>query len=193
MNNIFLGNDLIIVTGLPRSGTSLIMQILKRIGVPILYENSKVPDEHNPHGYYEYERVKEIPVSNNWEWLKDYRGYAVKIISPILISIPIDFPCRIIVTSRAIEEVIISQEKMIGTPKLSSEKEYLKSIYKKHMTILRKKIEKNPWVKTIEVNYNELIFYPYQNLEKLSSFLKIKINIEEVSKIIDPTLYRVRF
>lgn len=192
MNNTHSEDNLIIVTGLPRSGTSLVMQILCNIGVPILYDNLKPADEHNPYGYYECEKVRSIPTSKNWEWLKSYPGYAVKIISPILINIPIEFPCKVILITRKIEEVITSQERMVNNRKSKFEREYLKKIYLKHISLLKNKLKENPWVKMMEICFRELLYSPSPILQQLSLFLGVKINIEEVSKVIDPALYRVR-
>ncbi len=184
--------ELIIVTGLPRSGTSLMMQILQKVGVPILYDNSKAPDKHNPYGYYEYERVKSIPKSNDWEWLKNYAGYAVKIISPILINIPIKFSCKVILMLRNFEEIIASQEKVSGVEKSSNEKKHIVVLYGKHISLIKNKFQSSLYVKMIEVNYNELVSSPHFTLEELSNFLEIPIDIPNVAKVVDPNLYRTR-
>mgnify|MGYP001063076633 CR=1 FL=1 len=192
MSNNLDEKEIIIVTGLPRSGTSLIMQVLQKIGVPILYDNSKPPDEHNPLGYFEYEYVKEIPQTSNWKWLKEYQGFGIKIISPILINIPIDFPCKIILAVRNIDEVINSQEKMSGVRKSFYAKEHLKKVYTRHLRLLKEKLQCNKYVKMIEINYNELLSDPPNILKRLSSFLGKEINIAEVSNVIDYYLYRTR-
>lgn len=184
--------ELVIVTGLPRSGTSLMMQILQKVGVPLLYDNSKVPDEHNPYGYYECERVKNIPKSNDWEWLKNYAGYAVKIISPILVNIPIEFPCKMILMVRNLEEVIASQEKVSGREKTSYERKHFVVLYGKHISSIRNKFQSSSYVKMMEVNYNELISSPHLILERLSNFLEIPIDVPNIAKVVDSNLYRTK-
>src|SRR6185369_4839956 len=79
---------IIVVSGLPRSGTSLMMQMLHAGGVPIAADHLRAPDEHNPRGYFELEAVKTIHESRDLKWLEDVRGKAIKIVSFLLGWLP---------------------------------------------------------------------------------------------------------
>ena len=46
---------IIVVSGLPRSGTSMMMKMLEVGRQPILTDNLREADANNPNGYYEFE------------------------------------------------------------------------------------------------------------------------------------------
>src|SRR6478736_4419274 len=103
-----------VVSGLPRSGTSMMMQMLAAGGLPILTDNVRAPDESNPRGYLEYEAVKRLRTDHSW--LQQARGHAVKIIHLLLRELPIDgrFQYRVLFVERPIAEIIESQQIMVG-------------------------------------------------------------------------------
>ncbi len=111
-----LDEPVVVVTGLPRSGTSMTMQMLAAGGVSVLTDGLREADESNPHGYFEYEPVKNLlpeqPGSSGW--LTQARGKAVKIVLPLLAALPPGLPCRVILCRRDLEEVLDSQERMLA-------------------------------------------------------------------------------
>ncbi|HCL28864.1 MAG TPA: sulfotransferase family protein, partial [Candidatus Latescibacteria bacterium] len=102
---------MILVSGLPRSGTSMIMQMLEAGGVEILCDGERAADEDNPKGYYELEAVK--GTKDDPSWLDGARGKAVKLISQLLYDLPEGTPCKVIFLRREMGEILASQRKML--------------------------------------------------------------------------------
>ena len=102
--------DIIIVSGLPRSGTSLVMSMLLAGGIDIVSDNIRKPDIDNPKGYYEYEKVKTL--HKDATWLSEAKGKSIKIISHLLYSLPETLTYKIIFVNRDIQEILASQGKM---------------------------------------------------------------------------------
>ena len=102
-----MDNVITIVSGLPRSGTSMMMQILESGGMKVITDNIRKADEDNPHGYYEYERVKKI--KDDTGWLKETRGKAFKMISLLLYDLPSNENYKVIFMKRKMSEILASQ------------------------------------------------------------------------------------
>ena len=109
-----LEESLIVVTGLPRSGTSVLMQMLAAGGLDILSDGLRHADEDNPRGYLEFEPVKKLLKDSTW--LFEARGRAIKIVAPLLAALPAGLPCRVILSERDLDEVLDSQQRMLATP-----------------------------------------------------------------------------
>ncbi len=107
-----LSEEIIIVSGLPRSGTSLMMQMLDRGGIPVVTDQVRVADDDNPRGYYEFEAVKRTKQDSSW--LTGARGRAVKLVSSLLYDLPPTERYRVLFMQRELEEVLESQEKMLA-------------------------------------------------------------------------------
>ena len=105
------GSAVVVVSGLPRSGTSLMMQMLEAGGVPILTDGERACDADNPKGYYEYEPVKALQNGDS-DWLDKAEGKAVKVISFLLRHLPQKHRYRVVFMNRNLDEVLASQEKM---------------------------------------------------------------------------------
>src|SRR5438876_8248915 len=108
------GRPVVLVSGLPRSGTSMLMQMLEKGGMPIVTDKIRSPDEDNPKGYHEFERIKELDKTSDKSWLKNYRGQVIKTISFLLPYLPLDLNYRVVFMRRDIEEVLRSQHKMLA-------------------------------------------------------------------------------
>ena len=106
------GDDVIVVSGLPRSGTSMVMSMLKAADLPILSDHVRKADEDNPQGYFEFEKVKDLAEADDKSWLKDARGMAVKVISHLLKELPDENSYRIIFARRDLQEIVTSQNIM---------------------------------------------------------------------------------
>src|SRR5579864_3170002 len=106
-----MDSEIIIVSGLPRSGTSLMMQMLDCGGIAVVTDNIRTADTDNPRGYYEYEQVKKIKEDNSW--LPQTRGKAFKMVSQLLYELPATERYRIIFMQRDLDEMLLSQEKML--------------------------------------------------------------------------------
>ena len=106
-----MDQEIIVVSGLPRSGTSLMMQMLAAGGVEVVTDHVRTADTDNPRGYYEFELVKKI--KQDASWLPEARGKAVKMVSQLLYDLPAGEKYRIIFLERDLDEVLVSQEKML--------------------------------------------------------------------------------
>src|SRR5215510_8114285 len=106
-----MDSDIIVVSGLPRSGTSLMMQMLDSGGVEVVTDNIRAADTDNPRGYHEFEKVKRI--KHDASWLPGTRGKVFKMISQLLYDLPPGENYRIIFMDRDLDEVLRSQEKML--------------------------------------------------------------------------------
>ena len=113
--DIPLEDSVVIVSGLPRSGTSMMMQMLAQGALPMVTDNIRKADANNPRGYYEYEKVKSLNADN--QWLPEIQGQGVKIIAQLLPNLPNNVPYRIIFMERHLKEVIASQNKMLNQMK----------------------------------------------------------------------------
>ena len=122
-----LAECLVVVSGLPRSGTSMLMQMLAAAEYPILSDGLREADEDNPRGYLEYEPVKNLLKDNRW--LLEGRGKAIKIVAPLLSALPPGLPCRIILSQRNLDEVLDSQDRMLGSTATPERRKLLKDEY----------------------------------------------------------------
>ena len=177
-----------IVTGLPRSGTSLMMQIMERTSLPILSDGHREKDINNPEGYYELEAVKGI-VKNN-SFLKDAEGKVVKIVTPLPLFLDKTLNYRVLFMRRDIEEILRSQEKMLDKDQ-SSEREKFKTIYELHLKKTYTFFE-SIRIPFIDVWYKELINNTEVELNKIIDFLEIDANWQDIASAVNPSLYRNR-
>jgi len=186
-------NDIIVVTGLPRSGTSLMMQILQSMGIKLFIDKHRAPDQSNPKGYFEHELVKTIERNNFW--IKDAKGKAIKIVSPLLMYLPVNINYKIIFMNRLLDEIIQSQERMLserGKENNTINSEVLKQIFIKDLNLSRKWIAKQSQSKYLEISHSKLLENPKPELEKIKTFLDIPIDLRSTIKVIDKKLYQAK-
>src|SRR5438132_4925872 len=154
-----MSSEIIIVSGLPRSGTSLMMQMLDNGGVPVVTDNIRAADTDNPRGYYEFERVKKI--KQDASWLPATRGKAVKMVSQLLYDLPAGENYRVIFMERDLDEVLASQEKMLlrlGRP--AAPRDQMKRSFTLHLDKLDVWLVEQQHLKVLRVRYNDLIQGP---------------------------------
>jgi predicted AlkP superfamily phosphohydrolase/phosphomutase/tetratricopeptide (TPR) repeat protein len=106
-----LSDEAVIVSGLPRSGTSMLMQMLVAGGLTPLTDGLRQPDEDNPRGYFEFEPVKQM--TQDTSWIDQARGKVLKIVAPMIPNLPENLPCRVILIERNLNEILASQRQMI--------------------------------------------------------------------------------
>ena len=104
-------DPIVVVSGLPRSGTSMVMRIVEAGGLELIVDGKRRADQDNPKGYFEYEKVKELAKDDSW--LKDVHGKVVKIVSPLLYNLPLTYKYKLIFVKRHMEEILASQNKML--------------------------------------------------------------------------------
>lgn len=182
-----------IVSGLPRSGTSMMMKILEAGSMEIMTDNIRKADEDNPLGYYEFERVKKIKKDNLW--LKEAEGKVFKMVSMLLYDLPSNQNYKIIFMKRKMDEILASQRKMIernGQNKGGVSDEEMGRLFTKHLNTIAKWIEEQNNIEVLYVSYNDFIENPIEQAKMLNRFLNSKLNINEVEKVVDRSLYRNR-
>jgi hypothetical protein len=180
-----------IVSGLPRSGTSLMMQMLDGGGIPVVTDNVRARDEDNPRGYYEFEPVKKI--KSDASWLPATRGKAFKMVSQLLYDLPAGETYRVIFLERDLDEVLVSQEKMLarlGRP--AAPRADMKRAYALHLEQLHKWLARRPDVAVLLVAFGELVETPRGPAQRVSEFLGGRGEVAGMLKAVDPSLYRNR-
>ena len=182
-----------IVTGLPRSGTSLMMQILKAGGMNILTDNIRQPDINNPKGYYEYEKVKSLSSDNRW--IYEAEGKAVKVIVQLINYLPLDRKYSVILMERNPDEIILSQNKMIenlGSTKQNISTDILKNTFVNQYKKAEKYLSDNLCFNVFKLNYNELLSGRIAVIDALNEKLDLNLDVRRSNSVIDTTLYRNR-
>jgi hypothetical protein len=186
-----MNSEIIVVSGLPRSGTSLMMQMLDNGGVEVVTDNIRTADTDNPKGYYEYELVKKI--KQDISWLPATRGKAFKMVSQLLYDLPATEVYRIIFMERDMDEMLLSQEKMLqrlGRP--TAPRENMKHNYAIHLERLFEWLPRQRHLTILRVCYNDLVAHPRKHAERVSAFLAHTADIEGMVSTVDPSLYRNR-
>ena len=178
-----------IVSGLPRSGTSLMMKMLENGGLEIVKDDIRKPDENNPNGYYEFELVKTLP--DNTEWLENCKGKCVKILAELITLLPPEHEYKIVFMERDLYEIIESQNKMLKSyGKFDCiEKEKIFLILEEYKNYLFEILSKQNNVKVLYINYNDLL----QNADivnKINLFFDKSLNTANMKNAIDLKLYR---
>lgn len=188
-------NDTVtIVSGLPRSGTSMMMMMLEAGGVATLTDGIRVADEDNPKGYYEFERVKKI--KEDRAWLQDAKGKVVKMISQLLLDLPPEYSYKIIFMRRRMEEILASQKEMLirrGTHKQDGPgDDEMGKMLGMHVQQVLKKMDEMDNVALVEIDYNEMLKNASDNIPRINEFLGGDLNTQAMAAIIDKSLYRQR-
>jgi hypothetical protein len=191
------GNELfiIVVSGLPRSGTSMMMSALKAGGMPLLVDGIREADGNNPRGYYEYEPVKKLP-KGSVDWLKSAKGKAVKIISALIEYLPSNNHYKVIFMERDIEEILASQQRMLARRGVVEEKpasdEDMQKSYQAHLKQVKSYFVENNWLDVIYVSYNKVLKDPDGEFQRVAKFLENVVDPSAMSRVVDPELYRER-
>ncbi len=184
-----------IVSGLPRSGTSMMMMMIEAAGITPLIDGVRTADDDNPKGYYEFERVKKI--KDDTAWLEDAKGKVVKMISQLLLDLPDGYAYRIIFMRRAIGEILASQKQMLirrGTFKEGGGvgDDQMGEMLCKHVDVVLAKVAGMADAELIEVDYNALLTGETESIERINALLGGDLNTGAMAAVIDKSLYRQR-
>jgi len=186
--------SIVVVSGLPRSGTSLMMKMLEVGGIPPLTDKIRTADDDNPKGYYEYERTKKLK-EGDFAWLPEAEGRAVKVISALLSYLPPEYQYKVVFMQRALPEVLASQRKMLVNrdedPDRVSDEE-LARLFEKHLAEVTGWLAQQPNISTHYLSYNKLVADPAPHIQDLDRFLPGFLDISPMGMVIDPALYRQR-
>lgn len=194
LHKIKYGDPLIIVSGLPRSGTSMAMKMLDAAGLPLVIDNIREADTDNPKGYYEFERVKDLDKGQDNSWIRDHRGKGIKIISFLLRDLPHNCRYKVIFMRREISEILASQAKMEtnrGTEN-STEDQRMRKLYEDHLLQVRSMMRFRPNFEWLEVSYNQAVANPRDSASEINQFLGDPFKVEDMMGIVDQSLYRNR-
>jgi hypothetical protein len=180
---------IIVVSGLPRSGTSLMMQMLDRGGVETITDNLRAADTDNPRGYYEFERVKQI--KQDASWLPAARGKAFKMVSQLLYDLPATEVYRVIFMERDMAEMLTSQEKMLQRlNRPPSPRAQIAAAYALHLKRLHVWLGQQPHFKVLGVSYNDLVARPQEQADRINTFVGGTLVAADMVQAVDPLLHR---
>jgi hypothetical protein len=191
MSDGVAGQPIIIVSGLPRSGTSLMMQMLKAGGCEILSDGNRKADQDNPQGYWEYEPVKSLRRDNSW--LKLAEGKAVKVISALLPYLDPDLTYKIILMKRPLTEVIASQWKMLqrlGKSGDTASVENLEDLLARQLAQTDRWLQTQRHMAVLTVLYREAVLKPGNTARAVARMLGWPLDIAAMRDVVDPRLYR---
>jgi hypothetical protein len=183
------------VSGLPRSGTSMTMQMLEAGGMEILSDEIRAPDESNPVGYHELEKVKELDKAGDASWLGAAKGKAVKVISYLLPHLPDTLNYKVIFMHRDLDEIIASQNKMLvlrGEPQEGSD-ERTRELFEGHLWKANRLLARRSCFDAFEVSHRDVIDDPKEQANRINAFLGGGLDVEPMAAVVDERLYRNRW
>ena len=189
------GQPVVLVSGLPRSGTSMLMQMLEKGGMPIVTDKTRTPDEDNPRGYHEFERIKELDRTRNKSWLQNYRGQVIKTISFLLQDLPLNLNYQVLFMRRNIDEVLRSQNKMLernGTAGTVVSDEKMRLNYELHLKKVYYRLGRTPNFQVLYLDYPAIIEDPLREARRISAFLGRHLDVEAMAGAVEAGLYRNR-
>ncbi len=182
-----------IVSGLPRSGTSMMMQMIDVGGIPAMTDNVRVADEDNPKGYYEFEAVKRT--RRDASWLEQAPGKVVKMVHVLLLDLPLNREYRVVFMKRHLEEVVKSQDIMLERSSkqgAAADREKIIRVFGSQLKQVDKWVADHDCFKILYVDYNQIMRDPGPSIEAVNLFLGSDLNVEAMKAVIDPSLYRNR-
>jgi hypothetical protein len=186
-----------IVSGLPRSGTSLMMQMLEAGGLPVLSDDERQADTDNPKGYLEWERIKQLPKEPSL--IAEAEGKVVKVISQLILALPEGHKYRIVFMQRPLPEVLKSQDEMLkrrGSIDLIPDSSALEEHFQRHLIEVNRWLASKANIKVLRVHYHRVLREPKVVSEEVVEFLgaplDINIDIDAMVHQVDGSLYRNR-
>jgi hypothetical protein len=184
-------SEIVIVSGLPRSGTSLMCQMLDNGGIEVVTDGVRSPDTDNPRGYYELEKVKKI--KQDASWLPETRGKAFKMVSQLLYDLPRTEHYRVIFMQRDLDETLASQEKMLerlGRP--AAPRDQIRPNFIAHLDRLMRWLAAQSHIAVLRVDYKALVERPAEMAGVVNEFLGGRADVTRMAASVDPALYRNR-
>lgn len=182
-----------IVSGLPRSGTSLMMQMLDAGGLPALSDGERKADTDNPLGYLEWERIKQLPKDPSL--IGEAEGKVVKVISQLILSLPSDHEYRIVFMQRPLPEVLKSQDEMLrrrGNADSITATSAVEEAFQRHLIEVNKWLAVKANMQVCRVHYHRVLREPKVVAEEVAAFLKMPLDINAMVQQVDGSLYRNR-
>ncbi|PQO41105.1 sulfotransferase family protein [Blastopirellula marina] len=186
-----LPKPITVVSGLPRSGTSLMMQMIDRGGIAAVTDEIRTADRDNPKGYFEFEPVKRT--KDDPAWIPSAEGKVVKMVSSLLYDLPVTHHYRVVFMRRDIDEILDSQEKMLlRLDRPVAPREQIRLAFAVHLDRLFDWIPSQKHLELLEISYNDLLADPVEQVGRLNHFLGGNLATQAMIETIDPKLYRNR-
>jgi hypothetical protein len=182
-----------IVSGLPRSGTSLMMQMLSAGGMPVLSDGERKADTDNPKGYLEWEAIKQLP--KNPSLIAEAENKVVKVISQLLLALPDGHEYRVIFMQRPLPEVLKSQDEMLqrrGSEETTGNNSAIEEAFQRHIAEVHQWLAGKKNVQVLRVHYHRVLREPKSVAAEIAKFLGIELDIEAMAGQVDGSLYRNR-
>jgi len=182
-----------IVSGLPRSGTSMMMQMLVAGGMPAVSDGLRTADADNPRGYFELEAVKKLKTDSTW--LAGARGQAVKVISMLLYELPADYEYRVVFMLRDMDEILASQNEMLkrrGTAGTDAGDAAMRQHLEAHLKKVQAWIAAQKNFRVLFCDHRELLRAPAEQARRVAEFLGGSLNEQTMVQAVDPALHRNR-
>jgi hypothetical protein len=184
-------DEIVIVSGLPRSGTSLMCQMLDNGGLKVVTDGLRTPDTDNPRGYYELEKVKKI--KEEASWLTDTRGKAFKMVSQLLLDLPDTERYRVIFLRRDLEEILVSQEKMLARlGRGAAPRDQIRPAFVAHLDRVLRWLDEQPHIALLTVDYKDLLERPAEMAAAVNAFIGDRADFSRMAASVDASLYRNR-
>ena len=194
LRRIRSGVPVVVVSGLPRSGTSMAMKMLVAGGLTAVTDEVRSADEDNPKGYFEDERVKDLGEMADRGWLRDARGKVIKVVSSLLQYLPDENFYKVVFMRRNLTEVLASQAKMLdrrGEESSTSDDEML-AMYAAHLEKVEFQLRYRDWFDVLYVDYRSVLADPAGEARRMNEFLGGRLDERRMAEAVDPNLYRNR-
>ncbi|SMX34754.1 sulfotransferase family protein [Actibacterium lipolyticum] len=182
-----------IVSGLPRSGTSMMMRMLEAGGIPPVVDHARKPNDDNPLGYYEFEPVKALKEDKSW--VAPSCGKVVKVIYKLVYDLPANVNYRVVFMQRELEEVLASQETMMRRDGLDPDtigRDILLQLFQTEVFEFRRWADAQPNIKMFYADYRQVVADPATKATQIADFLGSGLDHMAMAQVVDPNLYRNR-
>lgn len=184
---------IIVVSGLPRSGTSMMMKMLAEGGLPLVTDSIRSADEDNPNGYFEFEPVKAL-TDGQHDWLAGAGGKVVKIVSALLEHLPAGQHYRILFMERDLKEILASQQKMLARrrePSATGDAQ-LEAQFREHLAAIKYWLARQPNMEVLYVDYNRMMADPDAYCPRITDFVHLPLDVARMRSVPNQRLYRNR-
>ena len=183
---------LTIVSGLPRSGTSMMMRMLEHGGLDVMTDEIRTADDDNPNGYYEFEAVKKT--SEDASWLEGANGKAVKMVYRLLYDLPADRTYKVLFMRRELDEILASQQVMLNRHNAGDavSQDQMAKLFRSEIERFYDWVAKQQHIELIDVNYNQMLAKPQAEIARVNDFLGGALDAAAMQGVVDASLYRNR-
>lgn len=194
LTTLHAGAPIVVVSGLPRSGTSMMMRMLHAGGMGILSDGERGADVDNPHGYFELRRIMELENETDKSYLRAARGRAVKVVSFLIKDLPPTNRYQVVFMRRHLDEVLASQNKMIARRGVndSTDDDSLRQSYLADIARARVLSRRRPYLEMVEIEYGDAVANPAAVARQVCQFLGRTLDVEAMAAAVDASLYRNR-